>query len=202
MNKSNILKILVPIVAIVIVVESLVLINNLNKKKQEVVVKETPKSGLVNNKSVNEKAVVSVLVNGVGAMKLNETSTIEVKASALQTKSVDSINVYLKYNPAAFELSNLTFDKRLPTPTFSKISINKGLVVVNFLVSDPSGLKMMASEDITLMKFDAKPKSVGKFEFEINTGNELKESATMFVENATSAILPFSSNKLTVDVGR
>lgn len=200
MNKNNILKYLVPIVAVVVLFESLMLINSMRNKAP------------VNNNSVAptgqeaqttvKPASFDLAVVGSSSMKVGTASTIEVKATALAARALDSVNLYLKYNPAAFDITKMVFDKRLPTPTFSKASTAKGMVVVNFLISDPSGVKVQPEDVLSLVKFEAKPKLTGSYTFEISTGNEMKESVTMFVENATSEILPFTSNKLTVNVVR
>ena len=107
----------------------------------------------------------------------------------------------MKYDPTAFEITNLTFDKKLGKPTFSKISKDKGLLVANLYLSDPKGLSIVANEDVLkLMGFTVTPKKAGSFSFEVNTGNGRGESVTMMVENGTAKVVPFSSNKLDVNV--
>jgi hypothetical protein len=205
MNQNNILKYLVPVVAVVVLLESLLLINNLrNKSVNNNLTVKTGQSQLQGIDPTTAVRPVSfdLAVLGSPSMKLKTASTVEVQATALELKSLDSVNVYLKYDPAAFEVTKMVFDKRLPSPTFSKASTTKGVVVVNFLISDPKGVQVKQGDILSLVKFEAMPKKTGNFDFEISTGNEAKESATMFVENATSEILPFTSNKLTVNVLR
>lgn len=210
MKKENkIIRFLIPVVAVVVMGESIMLISNLNSKNTAKTVANdsqavvspivTGTDQVSNQKPVYEVAVVS---SPAGEMKLNQTSSVEVKALGDADESLDSINVYLKYDPTAFVISGLSYDKKLPAPTFSKVSSTTGLVVVNFLISAPSGLKVNAGEELSLMKFSAKPIRTGDFTFEVSTGSEMKEAATMFVQNATSKVLPFTSNKLTITVSR
>jgi hypothetical protein len=201
-QKKDILKGLIPVVAVIVLAESVVLISNLNSKvgtkntvanlQQEV----TPTGETVN------APVYKITVAAAKEMQLNKAGTVEVKAVGSADKSLDSISVYLKYDPSAFEISGLGFDKKLPVPTFSKVSQTKGMIVATFLISAPEGLKVKQGEELSLMKFNAKPIKTGNFDFEISTGTEAKESVTMFVENATSKILPFSGDKLTVSVSK
>jgi hypothetical protein len=205
MNKSNVLKYLVPIVAVVVLLESVLLIMNLRNRQTVTggTENQVTVSPPVSNDQVSKPAVFDIsIVSPSDSVKLGAAFPVEVKAVVNSARSLDSVNVYVKYNPSAFDITDLIFDSKLPKPTFSKASTLKGMVVVNFLISNPDGLKVSAKELLSLVKFTAKPKMTGNFSFEISTGNEAKESATMIVENATSEILPFTSSKLTVNVAR
>jgi len=203
-NQSNLVKILIPVVAVIVLAESLMLISNLSKKDTNVVIdkSKTTTTPAVVTIVDNKSAVYEVSVTTATEMKLNKSEAVEVTAVGNSDRSLDSVNVYLKYDPTAFEITNLTFDKKLPTPAFSKVSQTTGLVVVNFLISAPAGLKISSGEALSLMRFSAKPVKTGVFAFEVSTGSQGKESTTMFVENATSKVLPFLSSKLTVNVSR
>lgn len=207
MNQNNVLKYLIPVVAIIVLGESVMLIGRLGNGQTQMPLKEVTKQTVVptieNTTPVVKAVVYGIEISTVNKnLTLNKSGTVEVKMTADAEKAVDSVNVYVKYNPEAFDISNLTFDKKLPKPTFEKVSVERGLVVANFLVSAPQGLKISQGEVISLMTFKINPKKTGVFNFEISTGNEMKESATMIVENATSEVLPYSSNKLTVNVTR
>lgn len=209
MKKNIILKYLLPVIAVVVVIQSLVLINNLNNKSMvkntadPIIEQEVVEVVSEENEQKDIKPTAfDIEIVGNQQMQLGKLMTMEVKSTTLSDRALDSINVYLKYNPQAFDITNLVFDKRLPNPTFSKVSTAKGMVVVNFLISAPSGVKVTTGDVLSLIKFNVKPNVIGAYDFEISTGNEMKESATMFVENATSEILPFTSNKLTVNVVR
>lgn len=187
---NNILKYLVPIIAIVVLVESVMIISNLKSKSvAPTVVEETT-------------PVISEAPKADSVYQMNlieNNGRVDVSMVGNSDRSLDSINVYVKYDPAMVEIGGLSFDKKLPVPAFSKVSTTRGLIVANFLVADVKGLSVKSGEVLKLMSFNFKPLKSGKVDFEISTGSELKESATMIVENVTSKVMPFSSNKLTVN---
>ncbi len=201
-NKNkNWVKKVIPVIAVLVLAESLMLILNINKVKigkGEVVDNSTPTEGV---KPTSTEPIYMIELGATSEeMTVGKAEKIEVKAKAEEDRSLDSINVYLEYDPSAFTVSGLTFDDRLPEPVFSKASDTKGLVVATFLISKDDGLTVNKDDELNLMSFSVKPLKSGDFTFKISTGNESKESATMFVESATSKVLPFSSNELSVRV--
>jgi len=192
MNKENILKYLVPVVAVIVLLESIMLMTNLQNNK-------------VQTKPVVVKPSITVVeptkaVEAVYDIQLTEDKGKVMVTMVGQTdRKLDSVDIYVKYDTSQVDVSNLMFDKKLPSPAFSKISTLKGMVVANFLISNPTGLSLTAGEKLNVMTFNIKPKATGPISFEISTGNAAKESVTMIVENGTSKVLPFKSNKLTVN---
>jgi len=202
-DKKEIFKIIAPVVAVIVLAESVVLILSLNRQRLKTVISnQSQETTPVISPAVSQPVYNLTVSSAVNALQLNKAGVVEVKAVGNEDKRLDSISVYLKYDPEAFEISNLTFDKRLPVPAFSKVSESKGMVVATFLITEAKGLSVKQGEELTLMKFSAKPVKTGNFDFEISTGNGANESVTMFVENATSKVIPFSSDKLTVSVSR
>lgn len=206
MNQNNVLKYLLPIVALIVLGESVMLISRLGNER--IVSQSQEKSGQTvmtateSGKQEQSKVYGFEITSDSNNLTLNKTGLVEVKLKGNSDRFVDAVNVYVKYNPEAFEISNIVYDAKLPKPTFDKVSTERGLIVTNFLISEPKGLKIINNETLTVMKFNITPKTTGVFNFEISTGNEMKESATMIVENATSQVLSYSSNKLTVNVAR
>ena len=199
-KQSNLIKVLMPVVAVIVLAESLLLITNLSQKASVVVPTTVPTGS---EEKVTQGAVYDITVSAIPTeMVLNKGGEVEVTAVGNANKFLDAVNVYLKYDPTAFDVTNLTFDKKLGKPSFSKVSQTTGLIVANFLVSATSGLQVAGGEELSLMKFNVKPIKTGVFTFSISTGNDGKESTTMFVENTTSKILPFLSKNLTVNVSR
>ena len=198
MNENkNILKLVIPVVAIIVIFESVVLVNDLLKKK-EAVTQGTGVNQMVVDVTNNKPVLDLIFGTESKQMVVGKTYPVELNMLANTIKSVDSMSLYINFDQTAFEVTNLTFDNRLPKPSFSKISTQKNLIVVNYFVQDQSGYKIILNNTVALARFNVKPKKVGSFNFEINTGIADKESATMFIENATGKVLPFSSNKLTV----
>lgn len=199
MNENkNILKLVIPVVAIIVIFESVVLVNDLMKRKQLIPSAVIPKE-VTKDTSGNGQPIVD-LVFGTESkqMVVGKNYPVELNMLSSMSKSVDSMSLYINFDPSAFDVTNLSFDSKLPKPYFSKVSTQKSLIVVNYLVQDQAGYKIESNNALALVKFNVKPKKAGTFNFEINTGVTDKESATMFIENASGKVLPFSSNKLTV----
>ena len=53
---------------------------------------------------------------------------------------------------------------------------------------------------VSLVSFNVKAKAAGNYGFEVATGNEDKKFATMFIETTSAKALPFSGNKLEINV--
>lgn len=208
MNQNNILKYLVPVVAVVVLAESVVLISRLKGQptapsgdgtKVENVDKPITSDSAVKPQTGNETYQITISADK-STLKVGEIGKGKVVVRGNANKSVDSVNVYVKYDPTLLDVKEMVFDKKLPVPAFSKVSTLRGLLVANFLISDPKGLSLASGEELTLMTFDMKALKKGTHTFEISTGKEMKESATMIVENGTSKPMTFSSNKLTINV--
>lgn len=198
MNENkNILKLVIPVVAIIVIFESVILVNDLLKKK-EVIIRNTAPGQVVVDTSKNQPLMDLVFGTESKEMIVGKVYPLELNMLASAARSMDSMSLYIKYDPSAFDVTNLMFDSKLPKPYFSKISTQKSLIVVNYLIQDKIGYKVEANNPLVLAKFSVKPKKTGNFNFEIDTGIADKESATMFIESATGKVLPFSSNKLTV----
>lgn len=206
MNQNNILKYLVPVVAVIVVAESVILISRLKDRgvtaptDNKVVETGTLKNDSKTPEATGNETYQISFSSDKASYKVGENGEVKVMMKGNADKSVDSVNVYVKYDPSIFDVKDMQFDKKLPAPAFSKVSTLRGLLVANFLISDPKGLSLKSSEDLLLMSFKMTALKPGSHNFEISTGKEMKESATMIVENGSSKPITFSSNKLTVNV--
>lgn len=202
MKNNNLLKILVPIIAVVVIFESIMVVSNLSSKKT--IIKESkPVLETLPSVTVTKKTPIDlVFATENKEMKIGKVYVVELNMVSKDNYALDALDLYIKYDKSAFDVSNLVFGNKFPKPTFSKVSTLKSLLVANFLINNPTGLKIAPNEVNSVAKFEVKPKKTGNFDFEINLGDANKESATLFVENGTSSVLPFTSNKLTVKVIR
>lgn len=192
-DNNKILKIIIPVVLIVVIIEVLVLTKDLKAKKASVEVSK--------NKT-EEVAVVPVVdlkfATDSELMNVGSKYGVELMMSLRESKNLDSISSYIKYDKTAFEVSNLSFDSKLPTATFAKISSDNGLIVGTFMITEASGMKVETSDEMVIAKFDVIPTKEGEFTFEVDTGNLTKESVTMIIDTASKRPLPFVSNKLKI----
>jgi len=202
MKKENkVLMILIPVIAVVVIAESLILVNRLAKKSIVQAPSGTEVTEVLTPTQIMEVPVFNLVpMTDKTELKVGEKTTVTVYAVNKGDYSLDAINLYLKADTKNLNLSNLTFDSKMPKPVFSKISTKQDLIVVSYMISEPSGLKVVKNTSMVLAKFDVTAKKEGVYTFEVSTSNDSKESATMLVENATSKVLPYSSSKLTINV--
>jgi hypothetical protein len=218
MKNNKLIKILIPVIAVVIVFESIILVTNLDKESKPVA-DSNNKAGETVDLPVEPALIDLVLITDEKEMKIGKNYEVSLSMMGKEDRNLDGIDLYVKYDSDMADVSNLMFtNKGLPQPTFSKASTLKNMIVSNFLVSKSDGFLLKKGESNDLISFYVKPKKEGAFVFEISTGvksefdivgtesnsetgtgNDLKESVTMFVENSTGKSLNFSSNKLEVN---
>ena len=181
MKKNKILLTLIPVLAIVIIIESVIFLSRPTKK----IGPQLLKVGSNIPVSLNWKADKEVVIGRSDEVILNMTTEKDV--------AIDAVDLYIKYDPALVTISDLSFDGDFVAPSFSKISQEKGLVVVNYLVSAPKGFNLKVGGGIDLARFKVNYISEGEVSFGIGEG-------TLVVENGSASVLPFSSDGLTVKV--
>lgn len=201
--KKEYIKYLIPVVAILVIIESVILVDKLTSRRTEVI--ELAPDTLVENEIVTEDQEESVmeLVFEVNdrQMEVGQSYVVNLSAVAKMDKSLDAVNVYVNYDPTAFEVSDLTKGEMMPEPIFMTDSEKKkGLLVANYYVNQAGGFKINKGQELSLLSFEVTPLKKGSFELEINAGNTDKESVTMFVESMTSKILPYGANNLEIEV--
>ena len=203
MENNNLLKFLIPIIAVVVVFESIVLVTNLDKG-----VKTTTGSNQATNLDfvtqqtlVKEEPVADlVFATASTEMKVGKTYKVELNVVAKQDLMVDGIETYVKYDPTLVTVSALTSSSKLPKATVSKIDSKTGIINNIVLIDDKAGYKLGQDEINLVLSFNVTPKKVGVVDLEISSGNANKEFVTMIVENSTVKALSFSGNKLDVNV--
>lgn len=196
MDKNKLLTYLVPVLAVIVLAESVMLISRFQNKITDVEPIKTEKKSQI----VDEKIYKLAISSDKDSYQIGDQGKITVKMNGNTSKKIDAIDLYLKFDTSAFSVSNINSDSRLPKPAFSKVSTLKNMLVSNFLITEPEGLNLLAGEELNVVSFNFKVNKAGSFDFEISTGDEMKESATMIVENSTAKPLSFSSNKLSIKV--
>jgi hypothetical protein len=167
------------IVAIVIMAESVLLLsgNQLKTTKTEVVTDIVPTEEVKN-------------VEAVSFEWMYEEGKATLAMTANKKIAVDAIDLYIGYKDVTVNsVKNLN---ELPKPSFSKISSENSLVVMNYLINEAEGLIMMPGQIIQVTELDLKVNSEDVGELTI-------DSKTQVVENGTAKVLPFNSKKLIIN---
>lgn len=203
MKNNEFSKLLIPLVAVLVIIESIVLVTNIQEKRDV-----GGKRVLTDSKTVESKTEAGWqkdafdIIFGVDTktMEVGKKYTVDMSLLSKDEYSLGSMELYVRFDPEAFEVSNINYDKKLVKPDVLRVSDKKGIVVANYYILDSEGLELDKAEHYSLIMFDVKPKKAGSYDFKISTGNDDGESVTMFLDNKTRKELPFISNNLSVNV--
>jgi hypothetical protein len=185
MNK-NLLKILIPVLAVVVIVESIIFLNNTKTVVEVTGPVELPPV-TVNNSITLEWGA------DVGDVKTGVTSEIPLYITSDKDVFIDALDLYINYDPNMIAIASATPGKSFVVPSFKSINKEKGMVVMNFLVSQPSGFNLKAGQKVEIVSFKTNFVKEG-------TVNLVLGDATLVVENASAKVLPFNSDKLVINV--
>lgn len=202
MKENKLIKFLIPLIAAVVVFESIILVTNLDKNKGV---------GDKNNSSATESAQIAeevvenpvmdlIFSTDVKEMKVGKTYKVTLNLLPKEDRKVDGIETYIKYDIEGLKLSNLIPAAGLQKPTISQIDTEKGVIKNIVLIDDKEGLAITDGELLPILTFSVTPKKEGEYSFELSTGNESKDFVTLVVENASAKPLPWVGNKLDVNV--
>jgi hypothetical protein len=181
MKKNKILLTLIPVVAIVIIIESVIFLSRSTKKLGPQLLKVGSNIPV----SLNWKADKEVVIGKSDEVILNMTTEKDV--------AIDAVDLYIKYDPTKVAINSVAFDNNFIKPSFNKINPEKGLVVINYLVSAPKGFELKTGMGIDLAKLKVNYQGVGEVSFEVGKG-------TLVVENGSAKVLPFNGSGLIVKV--
>jgi len=203
MQENKIIKFLIPVIAVLVVFESIVLVTNLDKgaktnnivSNTSVVTPEATAAGQI----VETPVVEMVFETASQEMKVGKSYKVNLNVVAKKDLMVDGVETYVKYDPSLVTVSGLVSNAKLPKATVSKIDQQNGMIENVILVDAKGGYKLAQDAINPVLSFSVTPKKVGTASFEISTGNSSKDFVTLIVENATSKQLVFSSNKLEIN---
>ena len=198
MKKENIIKILIPIIAVVVVIESVVLVSNLNQSTSDVVVE---REDIVPTEEVTEPVADFIFETDSKEMVVGKSYEVSLNLVGKQDVNLDAMEVYFNYEPEKLTLSKLTANKDFPDITSnSGIDSETGLVSSVFLWGIDEVGSVKTDEVSNVLTFTVTPEVAGEAEITLITGNTDEESVTMMVENSSSKALPFLGNKLEINV--
>ncbi|MDD4026661.1 MAG: hypothetical protein PHO75_00545 [Candidatus Shapirobacteria bacterium] len=197
-TNNKMLKTLIPVIAVVVIFESIMLVSNLEKKTvtSDVIAEKNEIIQEVKNENYFDLSFVT----DAKEMKIGKNYQIKLQALVKEKKSLDAIDIAIKYDSKNLEISGLIFDDKLEKPIIGKVVKEDGMIVVKYLIETKQGITFNVDDLVNLVSFDVKAKTVGLYKFEVATGNEDKKFVTLFVENTSAKALPFASNQLEINV--
>jgi len=201
MKENKLIKILIPIVAIVVVFESIMLVSNLDKGSQ---VSDLTTDVKTEKKVVVEEPVADFVWQAdVTDMKVGKSYDVSLNMLSKKDLTLDSIEAYMYFDPKVVTLSKLTTNKEIGEELKTTGIDNKtGLVSVLLWSSDEKGkgYETQKGETVEVLSFTVTPIAEGKVDFDLSTSTEDKKFASIIVETNTNKSLVYSSNKLEINV--
>lgn len=203
MNNNKLIKFLIPLVAIVVVFESIVLVNNLEKPT------EVNQSNKVEEKKPTEEVVIEnpvinfdfkVSSKTPTEMKLGKTYKIDLVLNSVENKAIDGLETYIKYDPEIFKITNLVSNSKLVKPEISKIDNEAGMLSNILLIEEKEGLTLESGKEVNVLSFNITPLEEGDYSLELSNNSVDKKYDTLIVETGTSKSLGWTGGKLDINV--
>lgn len=201
MNDNKLIKFLIPLIAAVVVFESIVLVNNLEKSNNKVTTENTSQE-LVEEVKEIEEPVINFSFNSTNSaeMKIGKTYKMNLILTSDEDKVVDGMETYVKYDPETFKVTGLVANKNLVKPDVSKIDDQLGMISNVMLIDDKNGLSLEAGKELNILTFNIVPLVEGKFNVELGNGGSNKIYDTLVVETGTAKSLGWTGGKLEINV--
>ena len=198
MKNNKLAKILIPIIAVIVVIESIILVSNLDKSNTGGVANQSSQLSPVLEKEVDNPVVDFVFATDTKEMKVGKSYEVVLNLVAKKDFNLDGLEAYINYDSQLLTVSKLAQGTALPKA--DKLENMSGMVKSIFFIETPKeGYAVKTGEIVKVLSFAVTPKAVGVSTLELGTGNEGKQFVTMVVENTTSKQLPFSGNKLEIN---
>ena len=196
-NKKDIFKLLIPVIAVIVVVESVLVVSGLNKKSGEFVDESaTPTSEPTGEVDVNPVASFVFSIDSK-TMKIGDKYNMEVTLLPKESFSLDAVDLYVSYDTEAFDVTGLSESSDMPTATSKQISEKRGIVLSNFWFMDEAGFSFEAGKPVSLISFSVTPKKAGQFSFSLNSQADLGQTKLVTSEDNVRS-LPYVSDALMV----
>lgn len=110
--------------------------------------------------------------------------------TASEEVSIGAIDLYIGYKNV--EITGVTNLGELPEPAFSKVSEKNDLVVMNYLISENEGFKLIPGQSIRVIELEISPEISNMAELFI-------DNKTNVVENDSVEMVPYKSENLIIN---
>lgn len=180
------IKWLIPVLAILVIFESILIVQRLSRKASDQLPGE---SGLP---SLPEKEMVVIAFGGLNEAVVGQESEVAVAMVPLKSVALDGIDVLIEYDPEYLEIVGTDPSERFSYLARNWIEPDKKRILVSMVETDlPAGVNFEPGEEVNLVVIRYLPFQKGKTGFRI-IGSET-EAGTVLAENGTAAKIPFSS---------
>ena len=197
MPKQNLIKILIPVIAIVLIVESIILVSKLGKN---VVTTNVTTDVVEEVEQVREPVADFVFETETKEMKVGKSYQVNLNLVGSKEVNLDAIETYVKYDSDKVTISKLTASKDLPqTLKAPKVDTKTGLISAVFIWENEGEYYSVKTNEVTpVLSFTVTPKVAGETSISLVEADGTDTSSTLLVESVTSNKLLFLSNKLEI----
>ena len=187
------------LVAVVVILESVVLVGGLEKKETVVSEKVGTESGKVATTVTKSQPaeVAWVLQSESQTMKLGKKYLVTVNLLPKKNLAIDGVEVFVKYPVGQITVTEMKDGSGMPKSVTNMVSEKTSTLVGRYMIVG-TPLQLVKDQSVEVLSFEVQPTKVGTFSLEISTGAELKETTSLVVENTSARAIPFESNKLTI----
>jgi hypothetical protein len=187
------------LVAVVVILESVVLIGGLGKKEVAVTEKTGTESGKVAVVALKSQPaeVAWVLQTENTTMKIGKKYLVTVSLMPKKNLKVDGVEAFVKYPVGQIIVTGMKDGKEMPKSVLNMVSEKTSTLIGRYLMTG-AALQLVNGKPVEVLTFEVQPTKVGTFSLEVSTGTELAETTSLVVENTTARAIPYESNILTI----
>lgn len=204
MEKNNLIKILIPIVALVVVFESIMLVSSLDNGgvKNDDLIKEIDSEQEAQQEETSEPVADFVWEMDTNEMKVGQSYKIVLNLLSKTDLMIDAVESHIYYDSKKVTVSKLDTNKdlgKLLKP--SGIDNDKGFVTAILWKDDEidSSYKTKSGDTVMVLSFMVTPKVEGEIDFDLSTSMTDTKLATIILEGETNRSLPYLTNKLKIN---
>ena len=203
MKDNNLIKILIPIVALIVVFESITLVSSLDKNSRETNKVEESSINTVDQNVQKEVLPVADLIWETEnlEMKVGKSYKVVLNLLAKSDLSLDSVETHIYFDPKNVSVSKLETNKEIgealkPTGIDNK----KGYISAILWNEDTeSKYSINADNTVEILSFMVTPKLEGEIDFDLSTSMTDDKLATIILESVTNKPLVYLTNKLKIN---
>jgi len=205
MGENKLIKILIPIVALVVVFESIMLVSSLNKGSlnNDNLIDETSENEQTLQQKETEEPVADFIWQTENLeMKVGKSYKVVLNLLAKSDLVVDSVEAHIYFDPKKVTVSNLETNKKIGEALKpSGIDNTKGTVTAILWKDETNaGYETKSNETTDVLSFMVTPKIEGDIDFDLSTSMTDTKLASIILESTTNKSLPYLTNKLEIKV--
>lgn len=182
---------LVPLLALLVIFESILVVDRLSKKKKQEEV-SLPEE-------VSEQESVIFTWQAEDQIAAGDEEEVKLVMTTLKNLSLDGVDLLIEYDPEYLDIIGTDPSDRFSYLGRNWIEPEKKRILVSMLeTSLPEGVAFEAGEEVTLLTIKYGALKSGETRLKIVGGET--EGGTVLAENGTARQVPFTSEELVINI--